>query len=59
MTTMRDKGSSPGGVLSVHVENTDLTADALKSRPGKNPGRWWCVTIQDTGIGIGQISKNL
>ncbi len=52
MTTMRDKGASPGGVLSVHVENTDLSADALQSRPGKNPGRWWCVTIQDTGVGI-------
>lgn len=52
MTNMRDKAISPGGVLTVHVEGSDLTAESLQSRPGKAPGRWWCVSIQDTGVGI-------
>jgi CheY-like chemotaxis protein len=60
MTSMRDKATSTGGILSVMVDHTELTADALQSRPGKKPGSWWCISIKDTGVGIpAQIQQKI
>lgn len=46
--SMRDKG----GVLEVDLEQVELTADFLQTRPDNKPGVYQRLRISDTGTGI-------
>lgn len=41
-----------GGVVTVSLQNVELDADSLPSGTALSPGRYVCLTVQDTGPGI-------
>lgn len=52
MTLMRPGTTNRGGVMTVSLETRYLDELALATRGDKPAGKWWCLAIEDTGIGI-------
>lgn len=51
---MRDRG----GILTVSLEQTQLTADSSSARKGCRPGSYLQLTVADTGAGIDPEHRN-
>jgi len=41
-----------GGMLSIRTDAIDLERDSLPAHPEAEPGRYGCITVSDTGIGM-------
>jgi len=41
-----------GGLLQVNLEDVELGADFAKQHPDLTPGKFVCLTVSDTGIGM-------
>lgn len=52
MTIMNDEHSSWGGLLSIAVDAFEADESFCKHHPDARQGGYWCVSIQDTGIGM-------
>lgn len=47
-----------GGTLEVILSEVQLTVEDLKHEPHLSPGRYACLTVKDSGIGIAQENQD-
>ncbi|GAB4179428.1 MAG: hypothetical protein Kow00108_15470 [Calditrichia bacterium] len=52
MTIMRESEESWGGKLEIDIHNCELSQAELIEHPDVSPGKFWVVTVKDTGVGM-------
>jgi two-component system cell cycle sensor histidine kinase/response regulator CckA len=45
-----------GGTLTVRTRNVTLGADDLRKAPGLSPGEFVCMSVEDTGVGMDDVT---
>ncbi len=52
MTIMREGGQPQGGALTIALNDFESDTQFLKKHPGLHPGRYWRLSVTDTGVGM-------